>query len=298
LSEAGEVGKDVTALIAHKDAVLIAATSYGLWILEGDPVDGGSLRCVSRDVGIVGQTAWTKVGDTIFFLALDGLYSMQANGSDLKNLSGDRLPVELEDVDPVNYSVYMGYEHSAHGVYVFIEGDQYHWFFDLDNGGFWPFTLPVAVEAAFIVDGSLVVKDTSDLLWTFDGEDDNGTDVESHVLFGPFRAAEAPHFFAILTAMHGAVEIEHGGSVTWRIVTGDYAESVCRRAQDAVDNYIDGETDTADTVVEESGTWSDGRSWVSHPRVRGAWIVAWLSSSDVWAFDSLLLELQPAGHWR
>jgi hypothetical protein len=298
LSEAGEHGETVTALIPHKDMFLIGATKYGLWVLKEDPVHEGSLRCVSRDVGIVSQTAWTKVGDTIVFLSWDGLYSMQADGSNLQSLSNDRLPVELRDVDPLNYPVRMGYQHNDGGVYVFIKNDQYHWFFDLEGGGFWPFDLPVVVEAAFIVDGQLVIKDSSDLLWTLDGEDDNGTDIQSHVLFGPLRATDAPHFFALLTSINGSVETEPDGAVTWRIVTGDTAESCCRRAQDAVDNYIDGDTETADGVVDSSGTWADGRSWMAHPRVRGAWIMVWLSSSDVWAFDNMLLELTPAGHWR
>jgi hypothetical protein len=296
LSEAGELGKTVTALIPHKDSVLIAATDYGLWALEGDPVDGGSLRCVSRDVGIISQTAWTKVGDTIFFLAYDGLYSMRANGADLKNVSGDRLPEELDDVDPVNYKTMLGYHDN--GVYIFIVGDQYHWFYDLEHGGFWPFKLPIAVAAAFIVGGELLVKDTSDNLWTLNGEDDNGTDIQSHVLFGPLRAADAPHFQAILSSINGSVDVEPGGQVAWRIITGDTAESVCRRSQDAVDNYLDGDTTTALSVVEASGTWNDGRSWTAHPRVRAAWIMVWLHSNDVWAFDNMLLELTPAGQWR
>jgi hypothetical protein len=249
-------------------------------------------------VGIVSQTAWTKVGDTIFFLSMDGLYTVQANGQGLKNVSGERLPVELSDVDPVNYPVRMGYQHTENGVYVFIQNDLYHWFFDLEGGGFWPFELPVVPDAAFIVNGSLVVKDTAYALWTLDGEDDNGTDISSHVLFGPFRASEAPHFKALLTMLNGSVEIEQDGSVTWRVIVGDYAEQAVRRAQDAVDNWVDGDETTSLTYVSNSGSWSDGRSWIAHPRVRGAWIVVWLSSTDVWAFDNMLMEMVPAGQWR
>lgn len=296
LSEAGEVGETVTALVPHKDAFLVAATEYGLWVMQGDPVDGGSLHNVSRDVGIISQHAWTKVGDTLVFLSRDGLCSVGFDGSGLKNLSRDRLPIELIDIDLNAYTPMLGYQHSDRGVYIFLEGDIYHWYFDMENGGFWPFRLPISVSATFIVDGELLVLDSDDDLWTLDAEDDNGTDIDSHVLFGPFRAADA--FFSILSTLHGAVEVEEGGSVTWRIVTGNYAESVCRRAQDAVDNYMDGETTTADTVVDASGTWSNGRSWIAHPRVRGAWIVVWLSSSDVWAFDQMLLEMQAFGGWR
>jgi hypothetical protein len=297
LSEAGELGDAVTALVPHRDSSILAATANSLWVVEGDPAANGTLKNVSRDVGIVSGTAWTKVGDTIVFLANDGLYSVSANGSDLASLSGDKLPEELSDVDPINYPVRMGYRHSENGVYVFLEGSSYHWFFDIEFKGFWPFSLPVTVAAAFCVEGVLIIWDSAGLFWTFDGEDDNGTGVQSHVLLGPFRASPTWDF-TLISALQGAVETEPDGAVAWRLITGETAEEACIRSKDAVDNYLDGDTTTAVTYVSSSGSWGDGRSYVSHPRVRGMWHVLWLQSNDVWAFEDVVTEVETVGRWR
>lgn len=298
LAECTEVGDTVTAIVSHKDSALIAATEHGLWAMRGDPVDDGSLQNVSRDVGIVSKTAWTKMGDSLFFLSRDGLYVVGMDGSGLKNVSGDRLPSELHDIDLTMTSVRMGYSHLQNGVYLFLEGSPWGWFFDTNAGGFWPFRLPITVEAAFIVDGQLLVKDDDDAVWTLDCEDDNGTDISSHVLLGPFRAAESPAMFANITLLNGAVEVEPDGIVTWRIVTGNTAQSAIDLATDAVNNWLDGDTTTALSVVKAIGTWRDGRSGMAHPRVRGAWVMIWLHSDSVWAFDDMLMEMAPVGNWR
>jgi hypothetical protein len=299
LSEAGEIGGTVTAVIPHRDGHLLAATSHSLWVVEGDPAaPNGTLRNVSRDVGVVSGTAWTKVGDTIIFLALDGLYSVGADGGNLESLSGSKLPEELSDVDPLNYQVRMGYRHVEQGVYIFVEGDTQHWFFDFNFQGFWPFQLPsITVAAAFVSAGELIVWDSAGLFWTFQGEDDNGTDVQSHVLLGPFRASQGMDY-TLLSLLQGSVETEPDGSLTWRIITGETAEQACSRGQDAVNNYVAGDTTTAATYVVSSGTWSDGRSYLSHPRTRGMWQVLWLQSNDVWAFEGVTAEIEPVGRWR
>lgn len=296
-SEASELGNTVTALVPHRDASLLVATSHGLWVLRGDPADSGTLQNVSRNVGIVSAHAWTKVGDSIAFLSWDGLHIVGAGGEGLKNISDDRLPEELNDIDPLNYTVMMGYRHTENGIYVFVEGDTYHWFYDLKMGGFWPFELPVTVSAAFTVDGEMVVKDSTGSLWTFEGEDDNGTDIQSHVLFGPFKAGSETEY-SMIQSLHGTIELELDGEMTWRFITGTTAEETCQDAQDAIDNYVDGETTEALVDVVSTWTWVDGRQVMAYPRVRGLWIVLWLSSNHAWAFENLFATVRTLGRWR
>lgn len=295
-SEAAELGTTITALVPHRDASLLVATSHGLWVMKGDPADSGTLQNVSRNVGIVSAHAWTKVDDSIAFLAWDGLWIVGADGSGLKSLSEDKLPEELSDIDPLNYTVMMGYRHVEDGIYLFVEGDVQHWFFDLKQGGFWPFRLPVTVTAAFIADGELVIQDSTGALWTFDGEDDNGTDIQSHVLFGPFQASSLE--YTMLSQLHGTVQLELDGTMTWRIITGTTAEQTAQNAKDAIDNYLDGETTEALLDVVSSGTWVDGRQVMAYPRTRGMWLVLWLSSNHVWAFENLFATMRTLGRWR
>jgi hypothetical protein len=237
------------------------------------------------------------VDDSIAFLAWDGLYQVSAGGEGLKSLSGDKLPEELSDIDPVNYTIMLGYRHNEDGIYVFVEGDVYHWFFDLKFGGFWPFRLPVTVTAAFIADVELIVQDSMGALWTFEGEDDNGTDIQSHLLLGPFQATSGVEL-SMISQIHGTIQLELDGEMTWRIITGTTGEEACQDGQDAIDNYIDGETTEALLDVVSSGTWVDGRQVMAYPRTRGLWLVLWLSSNDAWAFENLFATLRTLGKWR
>lgn len=295
LSEAGEQGKQVTAVVPHRDSVLWASTRTTLWALDGDPADSGNQRWVSRDVGILSNTSWCKAGDTLFFLSHDGLYSL--SGNDLKNISGDKLPDELSDIDPDDVTVLMGYSHADDGIYIFLVGSTYHWFFDLTFGGFWPFKLSSAhqPEAVFQYDGQMVLWDGSSGYWTPSGTTDDGTAIQSHVLIGPFRFGSAIEQ-SILSAIHAVVDTS--GSVTWALIKADTAEEVCANGKAAIDAYVSGDTATANGYVSASGTWTDGRSFFSHPRVSGMWAGLWLRSASTWAFEALSLEVSSAGGWR
>jgi hypothetical protein len=249
---------------------------------------------------MVSGTSWTKVGDVIVFLSRDGLYRVGANGAGLEDISGDSLPWELSDIDPLNYTVRMGYRHSESGVYIFVEGDAHHWFYDLKLKGFWPFVLPAGYEpsSVFHQDGEMVVWGGSSSYWSFEGSDDLGTAIQSHVLLGPFQMG-SPGEFGMLAALHGIIETaDVSETVTWRIVTGKTAEDAVSNAKLAVDWYLDGDTETAESYVSASGTLKSGRSRMQHPRVRAMWNVIWLQSNYPWAFEGLVVESSTFGNWR
>ena len=299
LSEAAEAGDTVTALMPHKDLHLLCATTSSLWVLDGDPAASGTLRNVSRHVGVLSSTAWCKAHDTVFFLSEDGLYSVQANGGGLKNLSGDHLPDELQDIDLTAVEVVLGYNHGETGVYIFLVGGDYHYYYDLQFGGFWPFTLPAAADPKRVlqVGGQMIAWDGTSTYYSMGGDDDDGEDIESHVLLGPFRPGSANEY-GMLAAIHGAIETDTSGEVTWRIVTGDSAEQACDRAKIAMEAYLAGNTATAETYVASSGLWDTGRSYISHPRVRAMWFVIWLQSEDQWSFEAIAAEIAKFGNWR
>jgi len=149
--------------------------------------------------------------------------------------------------------------------------------------------------AAFVYDGELVLWDGSTSYWQVGGDDDDGTDIESHVILGPFRFGDARDY-GMIQVVQGLVDTS--GSVTWNVIVSDTAQGACDDAKAAVDAYVSGDTTTAATYVKFSGTWSDGRSYVSHPRVRGMWTCLWLRSTDKWAFESIALEASAVGGWR
>ena len=194
LSEAGEEGEDVVALIPYKDQFLLGFTSEETWSQHGDPY-AGPRHCVSREIGIVGEDAWCMAHDTAYFLSSLGLYSVGADGSGLKPLSEEAVPEDLTGVDDSNCT--LTYNQSDHGVYIHKTGTD--WFYDTANGGFWPFD-----------------TSTSD----------------SHLLIGPLQIG-GPNQFGLIQTIHGIMAAS-SGTVTWRIVPGDTAEEACDDGKAAI----------------------------------------------------------------
>ena len=194
LSEAGDVGEDVVALVPHKDSFLLGFTAGETWVQQGDPLTG-TRRNVSREVGIIAARAWCKREDTIFFLSSRGLYSVGADGSGLKPVSEDKISEELTGVS--DSDCVLNYQHSDRGVYIHKTGTD--WFYDTERDGFWPFTT---------------------------------SSTASHVLIGPFRLGTANSYGRILR-LYG-VTAEGSADVTWALVPGDTAEEAAANGKAAI----------------------------------------------------------------
>ncbi len=291
LAEASEFGEAPTALVPHRDAFLLAASRNTLWVIQGDPAASGTLRNVSRYVGIVSAGAWCKAGEMILFLARDGLYRVGASGEGLEALSDERVPDELRDLD----SALLAYDHDARGVWIFLS-DGEHWFFDLASKGFWPIRLqsdhsPTAVCRH---DGEVILAGSDGYLRSIGGDDDDGEDIESHVLLGPIRLG-GPNNFGLVLTLHGIVGTG-SGSVNWRIVTGETAEQAAENAKTAIEAFQAGTSYSS--YVKASGTWTAGRSLTAYPRVRAMWAVLWLEAAAPWAYENITMENTHFGRWR
>jgi len=258
LSEAGEIGDDVVALVPHKDSFLLGFTAAETWVLTGDPTSG-TLRNVSREVGVIAARAWCKNHDTIYFLSSQGLYSVGADGSGLKPISEDKIPEELTGVS--DDDCVLDYNHADRGVYIHLSEADVSWFYDTAREQFWPFT-----------------TDSTD----------------SHVLIGPFRLGQVNSFGRILN-LNGMIA-SGSDDVNWRLVTGDSPEEAVANGKAAIEAAIAGED--YDSYVASEGTWSAGRSHRSYPRTRAVWCCLWLHSEGDWAYEGASLEAMVSGKWR
>ena len=257
LSEAGEVGEDVVALAPHKDSSLLCFTAAETWVLTGDPATG-TLRNVSREVGVIAARAWCKNHDTVYFLSSRGLYSVGADGSGLKALSEDKVPDELIDVSDAD--CVLDYYHADRGVYVHLTSGP-SWFYDTERDQFWAF-------------------------------DTDSTD--SHLLIGPLRLGGLDSY-GIVQQIHGIIAAS-SAAVVWRIVPGDTAEEACDNGKAAITAALAGSA--FDEYVSSSGAWDAGRSPVGWPRATSMWCCLWLSSASDWAYESVHLTVAPFGRWR
>jgi len=310
LAESSEIGDRVTAVVPFHDQTLLAATANSLWAVVGDP-SNGSLRCVSRGVGMIGARAWCRVDDAqagdslvrygIVFLSSAGLFIASPDGGSVMELSGDRIPDELRGVS-ASADVSMVYSSTERGIYLFVEsvgGDTSDWFFDLVHRAFWPVSLPVDARPVDLCEhsGSVLLACADGVLRTVGGSDDDGTSIVSHVLLGPLHVTSGMDSRGVMNTIEGAVG-ESSAAVTWRIVAGTTAESACERARAAIEAFDAG--GDYGQYVKASGVFhaSAGRTRQWPVRVNGPWFVVWLQSSGPWAYEWCCLEGEAGGRYR
>lgn len=259
LAEAGELGSDVVALIPHKDAYMLAFTSDSVWVIQGDPADGGAMRNISRDVGIVGPKAWCRDHlDRYYFLSSHGLYTIGASGDGLQAISEDVIPEELTGV--TDDETVLEYDHETRGVYVHIP-DEVSWLFDTERQGFWPFKVGYS---------------------------------GSHIAIGPFLMGDG-NTFGRLIQLHGI--LANGGvNVIWRVLVADTAEQVCVNAKAAIEALMEEEEPLN---IHSMGVWISGVNHRCYPRARGKYMILLLSAlSGDWAWEGASAVIQPSGAWR
>jgi hypothetical protein len=259
LSEAGELGGNVTALIPYKDAYLLAATSGSLWSVQGDPTADGRLQNISRDVGIVGARAWCRDHlDRYYFLSSQGLYTVGASGDGLQALSENVIPEQLTGVTDVN--TVLEYDHETRGVRIYIPSASVNWLFETEQQAFWPFKVGYS---------------------------------GSHVAMGPVRMKGGDTYGRLLR-LHG-ITAAGSANVTWRVLVADTAEQVSVNAKSAIEALVDGGTPSN---IHSLGTWTTGVNHRSYPRARGLFMILLLSSAGTWGWEGAVCFMEPSGMWR
>lgn len=258
LSESGELGGNITALIPHKDSYLLAATSSSLWAVQGDPTAGGGMRNISRDVGIVGARAWCRDHlDRYYFLSSHGLYTAGPSGDGLQALSEDLIPEQLTGVTDVD--TVLEYDHTTRSVRIYIPTAAVNWLFETEDQAFWPFKVGAG---SYVAIGPVALNDK-----------------ETH---------------GRLLRLHG-ITAASSADVTWRVLVADTAEQVSVYAKAAIESLVASGTPAN---VHSSGTWTAGVNHRNYPRARGLFMILLLSSSGTWGWEGAVCFTEPSGKWR
>ncbi|MEM6362814.1 MAG: hypothetical protein AAF745_00195 [Planctomycetota bacterium] len=298
LALANEVGDLPTAMIAHKDDFLICATKRSLWVLRGDPATGQLIR-VSEHVGIVDARAWCRTDDAVVFLAEDGLYSVNADGTGLKPLTPQKIPEELREIDTDTVTVSIGYDHQRLAYHIYLRttaGSDTHFIYEQQLEAFWPIRLTNDHTPRIVCRhrGNLVLAGNDGNIRKVDGADDDGQSIDSHLLIGPVKLGSL-NFFGIVNTLHGVLAND-SGNVTWRLIVGDSAEVVTDSGKSAIEAFQSGSDFSS--LIRSVGTWSAGRSRTSRPRARGLWACVWIQSTNQWALEGVTMQVNSAGAWR
>lgn len=298
LSLSADIGAKPTAMMSSRDSHLLIATARSLWIVRGDTTTG-QLSRISENVGVVSSRAWCEVDGMVYFLSDTGLYRASSDGSSLTPVSEEIVPAELRSIDTSTTTVFMGYEKDREAIHIYLKtsaGSDTHWVYELRSEAFWPVRLqnnhsPLAV---CVHQGKLLLGGVDGYIRYVGGSNDDGTAVESHIAIGPLRLGKANHF-GRMVSIHSSLAAT-GGTVTWRVVTGDTAEAAADNAKLAIEAFQAGNSYA--TYVKASGDWVAGRNIISYPRVRSVWAVLWLQSTALWGYEGVMVDTMESGRWK
>jgi len=309
LSQAGKIGEPITALIPYTDDYMLIGCAHSLWMLEGDPADGGSIVMVSNQMGIVGKDAWCISPDgTLYFVASGGLYSVKPIWEFYQPpqlLSANTLNQFFQTI-PWNLTITsMVWDADLHYLYMFftpVSGQAgIHLVFDSrSEGGLWKAQF-AATNGPF--SSCLYLSDNSPgnravLLGGWDGYirqtkttalDDDGQLIACSVTFGPWHPSPEASLLSATTIDMG--ELAAGASSTAFAATAYIAAG-----PDAF-SVTEGSAHSSTAVAISL----DRRQKTFRQRFRGGWFSLRLAngvSSTYFSFESATLEFKPAGRNR
>ena len=290
----GKVGDVVMSIVPYNDDLLLFGCDHEIWQVTGDPMSGGRLDRLSGITGMSWGRPWcmSPEGLIYFFGSRGGVYRMVPNEAPVR-ITASSIDERLSSIDLNTHIVRMAWDDEDIGVHVFVTSlvnnvtDNYY--YDVRNESWWVDGFdnsahsPVAVH---VFDGD-DPGDRAVLLGGQDGyirkfseaaRDDDGTAIDSHVIFGPIEVAggDVPYVFAELQA----VLASESSDVDWEIGFGNSAEDVEFQSGGHILQENGGlillEDGTGALLLEDTnavdnptGTLSPTRSVVRSPRVRG-----------------------------
>ena len=308
--EGGKLTDPITALIPHAEECLVFGCTDSLWIMRGDPALSGGPDNLSDTIGILDKNAWCQVTgprdkqEATVFLSNDGLYAIPSGcgATGPVSLSRDTLPEELLNIDVTTHTVSLEYDVRDRGVHIYVTsntaGSSTHFWFDWETKSFNTVVVPNDYEPFALKrrrgrhasNYSKVYHGGRDgyvRRYQHDQEDDDGTPIDSYVLFGPFLLSGDRFHDGKLMELQGILAL-NGGDVEWSIYTG-LSEEQAKKAYD----------DKADA---DRGTWrGEGLQTSRHAMARGCAAFIKIESGQFareWALENILAVFEKAGRVR
>lgn len=264
-------GDEITCIAAVEDTRLYIATQNGLWVYNGDLTTGERV-CISPEVGIVGPSAWTWNGNSLYFLSPRGIYRLTP-GQELAPVS-TQLPDGLRNASA---DTTLCFDPEYEGVHIINAGDGFTYFMET-SGAIWPETfaeagtVPVAcVRTENRGVRKVIFRCADGEFRHFErGEDDDGAEVASRVTLGPVRLSRHDSLAAVTNF------------VTAIFATNSAPVKVTVRTADSAETCLAGEGDEFWFMA--------GWQQMNRCRLRGAWCSIELESTGQWAYESIGLR--------
>jgi hypothetical protein len=282
----GKIGERVTTLYEHNRNCLLVGCADSLYVIRGNPGAGtASVELLSREVAPIMQSAICKTGsEHAVMMTRHGLYRMDPGcGSPPINMSDEKLPDNLSDIDPKTDTVSLAYDAKFRGVHILIvrgsTADAY--FYSLMYDSFWP--MDYSAGGPFILAASLNswANDTrSPVLFlksgaSYEMDESKNESFTSRCLFGPF-AMGAPQTEGTLTEL-SSVLATGSNDATWELYAGLSPQEAFDAAEAGSSPSFTGDN------------WSTGLNYMQHPRARGTvcYVLVETTTDKRWSLEEL-----------
>jgi len=319
-ADAGEIGDIIRCLIPYKDDFVVMGCATTIWVLAGNPAEGGTIQEVDLTEGIFGADSWCFDGDNnLYFWGTSGIGRVARDFKSTINLTEISLPALIDDeaADPSTHRITMEYDRKRHGLLICItllaDGTNSNYFFSLNEAtiGLYPESYPeeCGTYSLFYYDSNdktyrdLLIGCKDGYIRKFDNtaEDDDagGSDdaISSHVALGPFELGPGGHEGSIESIEAFITGGDPGGTETdsddiaFKLFTGRSAGAVA----EAVD---------ANSGEKVSGTFQATgrpRGRRKRQRVRGAFAgirLANTTAGEKISFDRLIVNTTKKGRLK
>ncbi len=292
-SPLGLIGDVVTSICPFSDDVLIIFGDHSIYLLRGDPADGGRLDLVTNTIGAVWGRPWCMGpdGSVYFFSNKMGIYRF------LPGAAPQRIsqPIDnlLADVDTGTNGITMAWDDARQAVVVHItpleeaaaathytyESRPMAWFQRVyANPDHNPLCC-ITLDGNLPDDRVVVIGSWDGYLRALsaDNPTDDGIPIASSVIIGPVLNSVGDDMM-----LHEiqAVLAHASGAVTCEVLTGETAEIAL--ASDPVETF----------------EWAQDRNFTELVRVSGHALYLRLSSSEQWAMESIRMLVSTTGDLR
>lgn len=293
----GKAPDIVNALIPFSDDILIVGCESSIWVLDGDPMDGGRFWLMSNSTGIAFGDSWCQDEyGTVYFMGTRGCVYSYTRGGGVKPLSDNAIPDRLRDIDFSTTYVKMQWDTQEQGFRLFrcpVNPDdseaQEHYFWSRRMQGWYTDTFKNADHeptAVFVGDGDLASERRSVVgcvdgyirAFSMDATSDDGEPILSRALCGPLTPDEV----AVETRFKGltAVLATSQGGCGYQLFASDMPDSL-------------------GTAVA-TGSLEPGRNSTHFVQGVGSYVALELSaqSTEGFSVESLAIGVYPAGRKR
>ena len=290
-SDYGLIGDTVTTLIPYSDDVLLVGGDHSIWMIQGDPADGGRPQRVSDIIGMAWGKPWCKSpsGEVYFFANQPGMWRM-VPGQQPVPISQPIRP-EILATNTGTQTITLAWDDLYEGVWCFITNtgsisSQTHWFYETRAGAWWKVTFTTAdqnPQCATVFDGNLST-DRVTVIGSWDGyvralspdaTTDDGVAIAGEVWLGPLLGKELEEI--LMNGFKLNLGETTGGTITYAVHVGSTPEVAY-----------------SSTAVR-TGTPIAGRNLVAAERWSGNAIYLKITTTGRWGYEQGMAWVKSLG---